>query len=104
MTTPGHSPVSRPLYHKLLGETARVHWQELERLFAQGKLLLVAAELDLVVVAEAIASDDARRVAAWVASGQLQNLPASLAGEFAASQSQLWAVVVSPWVCVQQRN
>jgi len=77
MTTPGHSPVSRPLYHKLLGETARVHWQELERLFAQGKLLLVAAELDLVVVAEAIASDDARRVAAWVASGQLQNLPAS---------------------------
>lgn len=93
-----------PLYLKLLGETAKIGWTELERFFARGMLLLVARDLDLVSVAEAIAADDSQRVAQWLSAGLVQRLQAETAADFAARDPELWAVVVSPWVCVQARG
>lgn len=101
-TMPSQPPHPSPLYAKLLGETARIDWPELERFFAQGKLLLVAPEADLVSVAEGIANDDKSRVNEWLATGALQNMPTHVAASFAARKPALWAVVVSPWVCVQE--
>ncbi len=92
-----------PLYAKLLGETAKIDWCDLERFFAQGKLLSVARDLDLVSVAEAIAGDDAEQVTRWLSSGLVARMPAETAADFAARNPELWAVVVSPWVCVQER-
>ncbi|MFP3506919.1 DUF2288 domain-containing protein [Burkholderia sp. SIMBA_062] len=92
-----------PLYTKLLGETAKIDWCDLERFFAQGKLLSVARDLDLVSVAEAIAGDDAQQVTHWLSSGLVARMPAETAADFAARNPELWAVVVSPWVCVQER-
>ncbi|MBV8646883.1 DUF2288 domain-containing protein [Paludibacterium sp.] len=92
-----------PLYAKLLGETAQIEWPALERFFAQGKLLWVAPSLDLVGVAEAIANDDKPHVTAWLSSGAVALLPADTAADLAVRQPALWAVVVSPWVCVQER-
>ncbi|UEP22532.1 DUF2288 domain-containing protein [Burkholderia ambifaria] len=94
-----------PLYAKLLGETAKIDWCDLERFFAQGKLLSVARDLDLdlVSVAEAIACDDAQQVTRWLSSGLVARMPAETAADFAARNPELWAVVVSPWVCVQER-
>lgn len=101
--TPDHTNPS-PLYTKLLGETARIDWPALERFFAQGKLLWVAHALDLVAVAEAIANDDNTRVAAWLAAGEVARMPADVAADIVARQpEELWAVVVSPWICVQER-
>jgi hypothetical protein len=102
MTTPDATPSA--LYAKLLGETAKIDWQDLERFFAQGKLLSVARDLDLVSVAEAIASDDAEHVTQWLSAGLLERMQAATAGDYAARQPELWAVVVSPWVCVQERG
>ncbi|HEY4296362.1 MAG TPA: DUF2288 domain-containing protein [Paraburkholderia sp.] len=93
-----------PLYAKLLGETARIDWQDLERFFAQGKLLSVARDLDLVSVAEAIASDDKDCVSAWLSSGLLERMPAGMAADYGQRKPELWAVVVAPWVCVQERS
>ncbi|MEI7297785.1 DUF2288 domain-containing protein [Paraburkholderia tropica] len=93
-----------PLYAKLLGETAKIDWQDLERFFAQGKLLSVARDLDLVSIAEAIASDDGTRVTQWLSSGLVQRMQAETAADFADRKPELWAVVVSPWVCVQERS
>ncbi|WP_175820122.1 DUF2288 domain-containing protein [Burkholderia sp. BCC0419] len=92
-----------PLYTKLLGETAKIDWCDLERFFAQGKLLSVARDLDLVSVAEAVASDDAEQVTRWLSSGLVARMPAETAADYAARNPELWAVVVSPWVCVQER-
>lgn len=92
-----------PLYAKLLGETAKIDWCDLERFFAQGKLLSVARDLDLVSVAEAIASDDAEQVTRWLSAGLVARMPAPTASDYAARDPELWAVVVSPWVCVQER-
>lgn len=91
------------LYAKLLGETAKIDWQDLERFFAQGKLLSVARDLDLVSVAEAIANDNSVVVTQWLSSGLVERMPAETAADYAARKPELWAVVVSPWVCVQER-
>ncbi|MEM5420456.1 MULTISPECIES: DUF2288 domain-containing protein [Paraburkholderia] len=90
-------------YAKLLGETAKIDWQDLERFFAQGKLLSVARDLDLVSVAEAIANDDRAVVMQWLSSGLVARMPAETAADYSARKPELWAVVVSPWVCVQER-
>ncbi|WP_296661771.1 DUF2288 domain-containing protein [Paraburkholderia sp.] len=102
MTTPDATPSQ--LYTKLLGETAKIDWQDLERFFAQGKLLSVARDLDLVSIAEAIASDDAERVTQWLSSGLVERMQAATAADYAVRKPELWAVVVSPWVCVQERG
>lgn len=92
------------LYLKLLAETAKVKWSELTTLFNGGALIRVAGELDLVSVAEAIADDDATQVATWAAAGWLEKMPQSLASDYEARDAELWAVVVSPWVIVQDRS
>jgi hypothetical protein len=92
-----------PLYTKLLGETAKIDWQDLERFFAQGKLLSVARDLDLVSVAEAIANDDGPVVTQWLSAGLVERMQAETAADYSARKPELWAVVVSPWVCVQER-
>jgi hypothetical protein len=93
-----------PLYLSLLAETAKIGWPELERFFARGILLRVARDLDLVSVAEAIASDDTAQVSQWLSSGLLERVQAETAADYAARDPDLWAVVVSPWVCVQERD
>ncbi len=93
-----------PLYLKLFAETAQIEWPELERFFARGVLLKVARDLDLVSAAEALASDDTRQVAEWLAAGLVERVEPETASDFAARNPELWAVVVSPWVCVQERG
>jgi hypothetical protein len=93
-----------PLYLSLLAETAKIGWSELERFFARGILLRVARDLDLVSVAEAIANDDTTQVTQWLSSGMVERVQSETAADFAARDPDLWAVVVSPWVCVQERG
>lgn len=93
-----------PLYLQLLGETARITWPELESHFARGSLLHVAGDLDMVSVAEVIANDASQQVAEWLASGLLERMSAERAADYAARPAELWAVVVAPWVLVQERS
>jgi len=91
------------LYAKLLGETAMISWQELQPFFARGALLLVGEAVDLVEAAQAVAEDDRQKVAAWLASGDLARVDEARARDFLERDPQLWAVVVAPWVLVQER-
>lgn len=91
------------LYAKLLGETAAITWQELQPFFARGALLWVEGRQDLVAVAEAVASNDQARVAQWLGEGVLSKLADERAQDLQAREPQLWAVVVAPWVLVQER-
>jgi hypothetical protein len=92
-----------PLYAKLLGEPATLDACDLVRIGAQGKLLSVARDRDLVSVAEAVADDDAEQVTRWLSAGLVARMPAETAADYATRNPELWAVVVSPWVCVQER-
>ncbi len=84
-------------------ETGRVRWEELESHFARHVVIQVAGELDLVEVATALANDDKAAVEQWIARGQVQHLPVPVAQDWAQRDPLLWAVVVAPWVVVQER-
>ncbi|SDI70414.1 hypothetical protein SAMN05216588_12261 [Pseudomonas flavescens] len=91
------------LYAKLLGETAPIRWQELQPFFARGALLWVDKDADLIAVAEAIAENHRQDVVAWLDSGRIAPLSDGRAEDLLARDPSLWAVVVAPWVLVQER-
>lgn len=95
---------SNTLYAKLLGETAAITWQELQPYFARGALLLVGETQDLIAVAQAVAENDQGRVSAWLANDQLKKIDDGCAADLLARDPPLWAVVVAPWVLVQERR
>jgi hypothetical protein len=82
-------------------ETARLPWAELERHFAQGTVVYVSEELDLVDVAVRISHDDKDSIAAWMAAGKVGKVTDVQAETWAASEVLLWASVVSPFILVQ---
>jgi len=89
------------LHDKINRETARVHWSELERHFAQGAVVWVSETLDLIEVALRIAHDDKASIAGWMSEGKLAKATAVQAATWQAADSPLWASVVSPFVLVQ---
>lgn len=91
------------LYAKLLGETAAITWNELQPFFAKGALLWVEPALDLIEVAEAVAENRAEKVAAWLAAGEVSKVSESRALDLLERDPALWAVVVAPWVLIQDR-
>jgi len=86
---------------KIVSETAKIPWLELQRFFAAGKVMLVAAELDLVDVAYAFQLDAIEQVTTWTESRQVSPVNDDQAKHWVASDALLWAVVIKPWVLVQ---
>jgi hypothetical protein len=82
-------------------ETAQIAWKELQRYFASGAALAVAADLDLVEVAYQMSQDNAAQIQQWMAAGQFGKVSDEQAKGWLAADEILWAVVVSPWVLVQ---
>lgn len=94
---------SSTLYAKLLGETAPIRWQELQPFFARGALLWVDGNQDLIAIAQAVAENDQARVVRWMEQGLMGKLEDARAEDLLLRDPQLWAVVVAPWVLVQER-
>lgn len=92
-----------PLKTRLNLETGRITWKELGFFFARGRVLQVTADLDLIEVASALANDAAQQVAIWLNAQQISVLSDLTAKAWATDDHNLWAVVVAPWVVVQQR-
>lgn len=84
-------------------QTARITWPELERFFARGRVLDVSDKLDLLTVACALIEDDMTKFTVWTESKQVQHLQDETAKQWAEDDSNLWAVVIAPWVVVQNR-
>ena len=84
-------------------ETAQVEWTELHGFFAKGALIHVSSHLDLVDVAAHIACDDNVAVQAWMAAGKVLKLDDETAADWQNRNPLLWAVVVAPWILVQER-
>lgn len=91
-----------PLHEKLNLETGRLVWAELQPHFARGAVISLDPALDLVDVAMKFAQDDKNSVAAWLSQGVVRRATDVDARHWDASQPQFWAVVVAPWVLVQE--
>jgi len=87
---------------KLNLETARLAWPELERHFARGSVIKVTPGMDLVDAALNVAENNAATVKAWLADGRIARVELSDAADWYARQPTFWAVVVAPWVLVQE--
>ena len=92
-------------YAAILGATAQIEWNALEPHFARGELLVVDRGLDLVAVAQAFIDDDSGQVKDWMEQGQLAAATDAQAADwFERNPDTLWAVVIRPWVLVQERG
>jgi len=90
------------LHTRLNAEKGKLVWPELERHFARGVVIKVAPALDLIEVAVAVAEDDKRKVEAWMSSGDVSHPDMDDAKDWVERQPDFWAVVVAPWVLVQE--
>lgn len=89
---------------KINRETARLPWAELERHFAQGSVIFVSPELDLIDVAVRISHDDKDNIARWMSESKIGKVTSEQAQAWSEGQAVLWTSVVSPFVLVQQEK
>lgn len=97
-------PSQDELKAKLNLETSRIHWHDLQTYFARGQVVRVAPELDLLEVATELAADNKSRFQQWMADGKVGDIPPDLAQAWYDNNAELWAVVIAPWVLVQDRS
>jgi hypothetical protein len=90
-------------WHALHTETAAIDWKDLERFFAKGHLIRVANDLDLVDAALEVSNDNKPIVEQWLVENRLAGVSNEEAMEWSKGESDLWSVVVLPWILVQHR-
>ena len=89
---------------KLNLETSRIHWHELQTYYARGQVVRVAPELDLLNVATQLSADNKAQFEHWLGNGQVGEVSPDLARAWYERNAELWAVVIAPWVLVQDRS
>ncbi|NND66388.1 MAG: DUF2288 domain-containing protein [Halioglobus sp.] len=85
-------------YH---GQTARIHWHDLQTHYARGSVVRIAETLNLVEVAVQLGLDNTALFQDWIDSGDIAAVDDEQALAWYASNEELWAVVAAPWVLVQ---
>ena len=91
------------LHDKLVRETGRIAWSELQTYFATGALIYVSDSLDLIEVAMRISQDDKAAVEQWMQTRQLGKMSDEQAREWLEMDATVWSVVVNPWILVQHK-
>jgi len=86
---------------KVNQETSKIAWSELQRFFAQGLAVYISPDLDLVKVADAFAKDNKPLVETWMQQQQIHLVTDQQASEWVQNDSQVWAVVIKPWILIQ---
>lgn len=86
---------------KLNQETSLISWLELQRFFAAGLAIHVETELDLVEVAYQFSIDNKPLVQDWLQAKRIAPVSDQLAGDWFDKKADVWAVVVKPWILVQ---
>ncbi len=89
---------------KLNMETASINWLELQRYFAAGRVVHVSQGADLVEVALQLSLDNKDRFQEWIAGGVVSGVTEEQAQQWYDEKADLWAVVVAPWVLVQEHT
>ena len=96
-------PQDLSLRTKINQETACFPWSELLKHFASGNVIAIDGELDLVEIAEAMATDATAIIQPLLTDGKIAKVTDAQALEWLEQNHQVWTVVVKPWILVQQR-
>lgn len=93
----------KQLLEKLNKETSKIVWSELQRFFASGNAIFVDEQLDLIEVAAAFSLDNKKEVENWMELNLVALVNDEQAGQWIQEETTVWAVVVKPWVLVQDK-
>ena len=67
------------LIARLNGETAKIEWHQLQKHYASGSVLAIAAGFDLIKVAIALHQDDTAQIKQWLAEESVKQVTDSQA-------------------------
>ncbi|MBS3805850.1 MAG: DUF2288 domain-containing protein [Oleiphilaceae bacterium] len=98
------TPSADELKAKLNLETSRIGWHDLQTYYARGHVVRVSPDLDLLDVAAELTADNRARFEHWMSDDQVGDVSPELARAWYDRHAQLWAVVVAPWVLVQDKD
>lgn len=96
------SMLEEDLRAKLNGETSRIAWNELQKFYAKGRVIGVATEQDLIEIACEVSKDNKEMVRQWLQTGAIFQIDDQIARKWYENKSVHWAVVIAPWVLVQE--
>lgn len=85
-------------------ETGVISWAELIRHFARGVVIKVDPDVDLIDVAEKIATDNTSELQAMLNAGTVARASDDDAKDWTARNPDFWCVVTAPWVLVQEKS
>ena len=92
----------KELIEKLHLETAKISWLEIQRFFAAGRVLLVDESLDLLETAVPLVKDDTVAIGQLIDKTLIEVPSDDQAKSWFDHQASMWAVVVKPWVLIQE--
>jgi hypothetical protein len=86
----------------LHGETSKLPWSDLENYFARGVVLKVAKGTDILDVAIIMSRDNKDTLQQMIEDKKVTGAEIEDAKKWHESSASLWAVVIAPWVLVQE--
>ena len=89
---------------KLNHDTAKIGWTALHEHQQQDSVIAVSVDLDLIDVACDFSLDNHALVKRWLEQGQIKKVSDEQAQQWKTEDRELWAVVVAPWVLVQEQK
>lgn len=89
---------------KLNQDTAKIKWGALHEHQQSGCVIAVSTDLDLIDVACEFTFDNTEHVTAWLEQAQIMKVSDEQAQLWNTEERELWAVVVAPWVLVQEQK
>jgi hypothetical protein len=90
------------LIARLNSETAKISWIELQKHYASGNVLGVAPSADLIKAAIALNQDNASQIQIWLRDKSVFEISDQQAMDWYENQTILWALVIPPFVLVQE--
>jgi len=85
-------------------QTAKIFWSDLQRFFAKGDVIWIAPKLDLIEIAYAFKKDDTQSIKSLMEQQKVCKMKVELAKDWFEQNKEVWAVVVVPWVLVQDKK
>jgi len=89
---------------KLEGEVGPAGWKVLKPHFLRGAIITVAPDLDIIDVGVRVATDDAAQIEAWMSNGKITKPGHADADVWEKGGTEVTALVIAPFVLVQQRQ
>ena len=83
-------------------ESGKLSWQELQVHFARGVVVIIDTNLDLIEVSTKFVQDDKSAIEELMVNNRVRNATDDDARTWVKTEPEFWAVVVPPWVLVQE--